>query len=111
MQLFKVISKETGVSPSKMMLLRHANCRVTQLLRHGKQLLEEYTLIQPINSAYDFLRENQMPIEILVVIVYDKVHAIYKIQGLERIGTTYDLVSSAHRELTKKWGYEERPAK
>lgn len=111
MELSEVIKKETGVPPENIMLLRHSNRRVRELLKYGEHLLEEYTLIQPIDSDYDFLSENKPPIEILAVIVYDKFHAIYRIQGVEKIGTTYDLVSAAHRELTKKWKHEERPAK
>jgi predicted HNH restriction endonuclease len=111
MKLYEVIRRETGVHPEKIMLLRHSNGRVILLLEHGAQLLEEYTLVQPINSKYDFLAEKKLPIEIVAVIVYDKVHAIYRIQGVEKLGTTYSLVSPAHRELTIKWGYIELPAK
>ncbi|MQU04444.1 hypothetical protein GHO27_01955 [Pseudomonas helleri] len=50
-------------------------------------------------------------IKIVVVIVSDKVWGVYRVYGVEREGSTYELASVAHRSFDIERGAYERPAK
>ena len=111
MNLAALVAKEVGVDPQNVMLLRHSNSRVAALLREGASI-EEFTLVQPIDSRYDFLASGRIPIRIVIAIVNDHVHAIYRIDGVEdENGTTQSLTSPAYARFDIKQGYLPRPAK
>ena len=110
MQLAGAVAKETGVAPEHIMLLRHANGKVAALLRAGASI-EEYTLVQPTDSTYDFLATNRTPVQVVAVVVNDSVHALYKITGVERTGTTHSLTSAAFVRFDKAMGFKPHPAK
>ena len=110
MHLATAIAIEAGVDPQSVILVRHSNARTAQLRKAGGSL-EEYTLIQPTNSKYDYLAEGKMPIFVVVAIVDDKVHFVYRIHGIEKIGTTRSLTSPAFNRFDEAIGYPERPAR
>ena len=73
--------------------------------------MEEYTLVQPTNSKYDYLAEGRTPISVVVAIVDDKVHFVYRILGVEKTGTTRSLTSLGFNRFDQAAGYAERPAR
>lgn len=110
MQLADAAARESGVDPEHIMLLRHANGKVASLLRAGASI-EEYTLVQPTDSKYDFRAFGKTPIEVVAVVVNDHVYGLYKITGVERTGTTHSLTSAAFRAFDTAMGYPIRAAK
>ncbi len=112
MNLASTIAAELGIDPQSLLLLRHGN-RKTAALRKAGASIEEYTLVQPTDSKYDFSvsRINEPPLQAVAVIVDDKVHAVYKIVGVEKVGTTRSLTSAAFSRFDIEAGYPEKPAK
>lgn len=110
MNLARLIADETNSQLDQIMLLRHSNSKTKGLLQAGATI-EEYTLVQPTNSKYDFLADGKPPIQVVVAIVNERVHAVYKIAGVERVGTTRTLVSGNFRQFDIQQGYPELPAK
>ena len=53
MNLASLVAKEVGVDPQHVLLLRHSNKSVAALEREGASI-EEYTLVQPTDSRYDY---------------------------------------------------------
>lgn len=110
MNLGHLISQEVNVHPDEVMLLRHSNKNLVALEKLDVPI-EEYSLVQPINSRYDFLADEKTKIRVVAVIVRNKVWAVYKITGIEETGTTYDLMRPQFRKFDEARNYEERPAK
>lgn len=110
MELATAVASVAGVSSNDVMLLRHSSNTVAQLLRAGATIAE-YTEVQPIGSKYDYLDEEQGAVSVVVVIVNDRVHGIFRVLGVQREGTTYSLTSAAHRHFDEKRGKKERPAR
>ncbi len=110
MSLASIVAAEAGVSADVVMLLRHANSIVTELLERGSSLAE-YTSVQPSGSKYDYLDPNRHAVEVVVVIVDDAVHGVFRVLGVEEEGTTYSLTSMAHRQFDQERGKKDRPAK
>lgn len=110
MILASIVATEAGVSPDLVMLLRHANSIVAELLARGSSLAE-YTSVQPTESKYDYLDPNHHAVEVVVVIVDDAVHGVFRVLGVEEEGTTFSLTSEAHRQYDQERGKEDRPAK
>ena len=112
MNLAQTISSELGIDHRSLLLLRHGNTK-TNALRKAGASLEEYTLVQPTGSKYDFsASKTNMPAVLAVaVIVNDRVYAVYKITGVEKIGTTRSLTSAAFNRFDIDAGYPEKPAK
>lgn len=110
MILAELIASETGVALENVMLLRHSNQIIEALLRRGSSI-EEYTRLQPVGSKYDYTDSSKPLIKAVVVIVHDSVWGVYRVLGVEREGTTYDLSSEAHRSFDIERGAYERPAK
>lgn len=92
MKLAELASKETGIPVDAIMLLRHSNESVEQLTQCGATV-SEYSAIQPVGSRYDFYRDLKLPIQAVIVVVNDKVFAIYKVAGIVASGTNYDLAT------------------
>ena len=110
MILIDLIANEAGVTSENVMLLRHSNNIVDALLRRGSSI-EEYTQMQPVGSKYDYTDPTKPLIKVVVVIVHDAVWGVYRVLGVEREGTTYELSSDAHRRFDIERGAHERPAK
>jgi hypothetical protein len=110
MILASVVANEAGVSTDHIMLLRHSNTIVAELLARGSSLVE-YTSVQPTESKYDYLDPNRPKVEILVVIINDAVHGVFRILGIEEEGSTYSLTSEPHRKYDQERGKKDRPAK
>ena len=110
MNLAHTIALEHGVDPQLILLLRHGNTKTRALLQAGGTL-EEYTLVQPIDSKYDFHANGKPPVSIVVAIVEDKVHFVYRILDVERLGTTLTLTSLGFKRFDEAAKYKERPAR
>lgn len=110
MVLADFVAREAGVSIDKIMLLRHSNANVDELLKRGSSI-EEYTILQPIGSKYDYADPSKPTIEVVVVIVHDTVWGVYRVLGVEHEGTTYGLASAAHRNFDIERGAYDRPAR
>ncbi len=110
MNLARTVAAEASVDPQHVVLLRQSNRRTAALSRAGGTL-EGYTLVQPIDSKYDFAAAGKLPIHIVVAIVDDKVHAVYRITGVEKTGTTRSLTTAGYNRFDQAAGYRERPAK
>lgn len=98
MNLGHLVACEADLQPHEVMLLRHSNSEVHRLRGFGASL-DDYTLIQPMNSRYDFLADGKPPIQVVVVIVDDTVYSVLKITGIRRVGTTLSLGSSEFRRF------------
>lgn len=110
MNIASYFASQTGVEPQHLMLLRHSNTKLQALARAGASI-EEFTLLQPTNSRYDYYAEGRDPIRCVVVIANDHVEAIYRILGIKSIGTTHSLASAAFLKYDQSQGYPELPAK
>lgn len=110
MSLAELVANEFGVSLRNVMLLRHSNESVKKLLESGATV-EDYTFTQPANKAYDYFHPGKEPIEIVIVVVQDRVYGAYRVLGVESEGTTYSLTSEAHRRFDIERGKPPRPAK
>jgi hypothetical protein len=110
MHLATTVAAEAHVDPQSVMLLRHGNRKTAALLREGGTL-EEFTLVQVKDSKYDFLATGKHLIEVVIAIVNDRVHFIYKVAGVERTGTTRSLTSKGFNRFDIAAGFPELPAK
>ena len=110
MRLSELISRETGVGYDHIMFLRHSNENIRALQGRGGSV-EEYTVVQPTDTRYDLLHPKKPPVHVLVVIVHDRVSQVYKIEGVDREGTTYTLVSGANRMFDIERKRREKPAR
>jgi hypothetical protein len=98
MILADLIHQETGAPLTEIMLLRHSNAETTKARSHNVSI-EEYTALQPIDSKYDFYRSGTKKIAIVVVIVDDRVYAVYRVAGVEAEGGVYSLGSPAYQRF------------
>jgi hypothetical protein len=110
LNLGHLIAQEATVQPDEVMLLRHSN-RNLAALRKLDVSVEDYSLVQPTDSKYDFLADEKTKVRAVAVIVDDKVYAVYKITGIEKTGTTYSLLPEQFRKFDEARQYDERPAK
>lgn len=101
MHLATTVAAEAQVDPQAVMLLRHGNRKTAALLRAGGTL-EEYTLVQVKDSKYDFSALGKPPIVVVVAIVNDKVHFVYRIEGVDPTGTTRSLTSAGFNRSTSR---------
>lgn len=96
--LSQLIADETNVMPQQVLLLRHAIKRTNRLHQFGATI-EDYTLIQPINTIYDFLGYYNPPIQVVVTIVNDAVYSVYLLGGIAEEGDNLHLGSPEHQEF------------
>jgi len=108
--LAKLIASETGAELDEIMLLRHTNVAANLLAQYGVTV-EEYTLLQPVNSKYDFQANDRPAIEIVVAIVNDLVYAVYRIIGAPALGDTRTLAKPNYIAFDTARGYGPVPAK
>ena len=105
MKLADLLETETGVDRNNLMFLRHSSERTTKLLEAGGTI-EEYTAIQEIKGQYDFLHESKPPAHVLVVVVHDRVHGVYRVQGVREEGFFEVLATPAYRRFSQLYGKE-----
>lgn len=110
MRLVDLVRRETGAQYSEIMLLRHSNDSISKLLACGATV-EEYTAMQPTGSKWDFWAEGKLPIDVVAVIVEKSLYGVFRILGVEAVGTTFSISSSAHRRFDIERGKSERPAR
>lgn len=110
MVLAELVAREANVALDEVMLLRHSNKNVKQLLAQGGSV-EDYTFVQPVGSKYDYLNPEKDPIAVVVVIVNDAVYGVYRVRGVLEEGTTYSLASDAHVSFDVARNRPSRPAK
>ena len=89
------IKQETGADYPQIMLLRHFNS-IDRLLELGGTV-EEFTSLQPTGTKWGFWAADKPRIDVVVVIVRDLVHGVYRILGIEAEGTIGSLASEPHR--------------
>lgn len=116
MKLSTLIEKETSIEKKHIMFLRHANHKIAKLRKFGSSV-EDYTFVQSSGTKYDYLHDNDNPIKIVVAIADDHIYGVFKITGVEKEGTSYELTSKAHHkyldlqkngnELAKKFKMEQ----
>lgn len=104
MKLVELIQQEQeGLSKAGILLLRHATKEV-ELLESCGGTLQEYTAIQPIGGRFDFRLPGKPETEVIVAIVRDRVHAVYRITGVIATGPSTDICSPEYKafELHRK---------
>jgi hypothetical protein len=94
--LAQLIAEETNVILQEVLLLRHTIYRTNILLQYGSTI-EDYTLIQPINSRYDFSMYYKPPIQVVVAIANNTVDSVYLIDGIAEHGDNLHLGSLEHQ--------------
>jgi hypothetical protein len=109
-KLAEFVADEHGVALENVMLLRHSDSAVKELLDAGGTL-EEYTFMQPVGSSYDYRHPDHPPIHLLVVVVNDCVYGVFKVLGVDAEGDTYSLSSAGHRHFDNARGKPPRPAR
>jgi hypothetical protein len=92
------------------MLLRHFSSKLAAIARAGASI-EEFTLTQPVDSAYDFRAANRPPIDVVAVIANDRVQSVYRILGVEQAGSNRAITSTTFRTLDGSMNYPERQVK
>jgi len=110
MNLGTLIANEANVQPEEVMLLRHGNTQVRLLEQYGATI-EEYTLIQPTDSKYDFWADGRPQINVVVVVVDDHVNIVYRILGFRDDGTTHTFGSDNFHQMDIAQGYPAYPAR
>jgi len=98
MKLGELVAGEAGIPLDAVMLLRHGNNSVAHIRRCGSTL-EEFTAIQPVESKYDFHHPDLPRISVVVVIADDRVHGVYRVDGVDAEGTYYELGSDAYKRF------------
>jgi 5-methylcytosine-specific restriction endonuclease McrA len=105
------IAREAGVSIDSVMLLRHSQRIVDRLSSRGVTI-HDYTIVQPIGKPYDYRDPRKPRIDIVVVIVGNKVDTVYRVLGVEvENDTSYALNVSALTQHDKETGKPSRPAR
>lgn len=94
--LAQLIAEESNVPLQQVLLLRHTIYR-TNILHQFGSTIENYTLIQPTHNKYDFLGYYNPPIELVVAIVNDAVHSVYRIDHIAEHGDNLHLGSPEHQ--------------
>jgi hypothetical protein len=86
------ISAETGVAADRVAFIRHSTERIRMLAKFDATI-EEYTAVQPVGSKYDFTDPDKAPVSVIVVVVEDKVHAAYRLMGVDSTGPSKEISS------------------
>lgn len=110
MELAIAVAAETGCEPEHILLLRHFTGKLLAIARLGADL-EEFTLTQPSDTAYDFRAAGRPPIDVVVVITHDRVHALHRILGVAAEGSNRVITSESYRAVEAAIGNTERTVK
>src|SRR5438128_1085366 len=100
MRLVDLVRQETGVGFAEMALLRHFNT-IDRLIELGGSI-EEFTFLQPKDTKWDFWRDGKPQIDVIVVIVHDRVFGVFRVRGVEAEGTFDSLASGPHRRFDEE---------
>ena len=98
MSLAEFVSREIGVSPKNLMLLRHSNAKVRDLKKWGATV-HEYTAIQPIGNKYDYHHPTKPHTEIVIVLVENHVDSVCRVCGVDAEGNNYSLNGPDYRRF------------
>lgn len=97
MKLVDLLQREQdGLKKDGILFLRHAT-REVELLETCGATLQEFTAIQPIRGRYDFQLPGKPPVEVVVAIVRDRVHAVYRVTGVLAEGPSIDICSPEYK--------------
>ena len=108
-KLVELVAQETNINTENLMLLRHAGDNIRSLRALGGSV-EDYTVMQPTATKYDYRNPKKPNIDVVVVVVDDEVYGVYRIRGVKKEGTNYSLASPALREFDKNRRKPERPS-
>lgn len=101
MRLADLIQQEQdGLARDRILFLRHATYEVEHLESCGAAL-QEYTAVQPIGGRFDFRPAGKPAIEVVVAIVRDRVHAVYRVTGVLAEGVATDICSPEYRTFER----------
>lgn len=109
-KLGEFVARKFNVPIEKVMLLRHSNVRIKQIKERGATV-KQYTQVQPMDTKYDYFRKGHEKIELVVVLVDDKVDAIFRVKGIEKQGTNYSLNSPELVEADQRGRRKERKSR
>jgi hypothetical protein len=106
MRLVDLISQETGADLEHIMLLRHSDKIIHDLTKCGAidhdALIEELTFVQRTNDVYDFWWKGKPKIDVVAVVVHDRLYGVFRVLGVEAKGTMYSLSSTAFKEYNNR---------
>ena len=109
-KLGSFIAREAGVGIENVMLLRHSQRAVENLAARGVSV-HDYTVVQPIGTPYDYRDPRKPQIDVVVVIVEDHVHSVYRIVGIEKDGPSDKLNVPALTRLDQEENRPIRPSR
>jgi hypothetical protein len=111
MRLVDLVRQETGVGYERIMLLRHSNNDIAKLTSLGGSV-DEHTSIHRKNSEYDYSADGKPRIEIVAVVVLDRVFGVYRVAGVKKEGATpSSLGSDSYRRFRRELNKKEEPAR
>ncbi len=96
--LSNFLCNEFRIQPESLVFIRHSIGKIEQLKRYGGDV-RDYTLIQPENTRYDFLKYVQSQPVVVAAIIDDRVNEIYELSGQFESGMIRSLVNSGHRQM------------
>jgi hypothetical protein len=106
--LAQSVADEAKVRLDDVLLLRHFKGKVDAIRRAGASI-DEFTLVQPVDSKYDFSEGDGRPaVHVVVSIVDDRVYAVFRIQGVKQVGSNRKITSETFRAVDGDMGYPER---
>lgn len=95
-----LLQEQEGLKKDRILFLRHATSEV-ELLEACGATLQEFTAIQPTSGRFDFQPAGRPAIEVVVAIVRDRVHAVYRITGVLEKGLSIDICSPEYKAFEK----------
>jgi hypothetical protein len=107
LRLVDLVSRETGVDVSRIVLLRHSTARIEKMEAHGLSV-KEHTPLKSKGGEYDYDKHGD---EVVVVIARDRVEGVYRVLGIEAEGTFRTLGSGSRVSLEKDLGKLDKPAR
>ena len=111
MRLADLIKTETGEDYEGIMFLRHSNGRTDRCNSYGVSL-DELTALKSTRDQYDYWKYETGRINIVVAVVRDRVHAVYKIVGIKHAsGMLFSLASDGYAKLLCDTDEPDRPAR
>ncbi len=92
------------------MFLRHSNDRIERCEVFGATV-HEATALKSIRPQYDYWQSETDRIRVVVAMVRDRVHSVYRIEDIEAEGTLYSLASSAYQRVLSEAKEQDRRAR
>lgn len=99
-KLGEFVAREAGVAVNRVMLLRHSTASMKRL-REAGVTVKQYTEVQPRDNRYNYHLDPRNPIEVVVVLLDDRVEQAYRVMGKVGEGTNYSLNAPRLAELDK----------